>query len=57
VRVAAAHGRLGVVVRAAMLEGRQRPRPGGISGAQALSRLQELRGRWQDAELKARGLV
>jgi hypothetical protein len=56
-KFAAAHGRLGVVVRAAMLNGRHRPRPGAISGVVALARIQAKRGEWLDEELRRVGLL
>jgi hypothetical protein len=40
-----------------MRERRHRPRPGSISGAQALARIQQLRGELLDDELRAAGLL
>jgi hypothetical protein len=53
--IAAATGRLTEIVACPVVE--QRGRGGQLSGAQALSRLHELRARLQDARLRDAGLI
>ena len=40
-----------------MLSGRNRPRPGRLTGAQALAQLQQVKGRLLDEQLREAGLI